>query len=95
MNEINMLRHLALKAAGSNHPGLHFTRLTHESFQIEGPAGQHHCVVFDPQGNSLRALQELMPGGMLPKLIVRSSMHRVLFAMNWLHLECGVIHTGT
>ena len=90
-----MFRRLTLKVPGTDHPGVDYIRLAREIFEIEGPTGRHYCVVMEPHGNSIRFLQENLPTAMLPKLMVRAAMHMVLFALNWLHLECNVIHTGT
>lgn len=89
-----MLEHLKKHALTADHPGQDFTRLAHDIFEIEGRSGPHYCMVSEPQGPSLRTLQELFPDAKLPKPLVKSLIHRLLFAVNWLHATCGVIHTG-
>ncbi|KAM5433064.1 hypothetical protein MferCBS31731_007288 [Microsporum ferrugineum] len=93
LNEIKMLRHMKT-FVDKEHPGLFFTRLADDILEIDGPAGgRHYCVVSKPQGNSVRILQERFPNAILPKLLVRSIVHRLFFAVNWLHATCGVVHT--
>lgn len=94
LNEINMLRHMQ-KLADEDHPGLDFTRPSKEIFEVRGPSnGKHYAIAFAPEGNSVRTLQEVFPDAMLPKLLVKSLIHRLFFAVNWLHAVCGVGHTG-
>lgn len=89
-----MLRHLEAVAQQDDHPGIDFTRLAQDIFEIEGPNGRHYCIASKPQGSSLRALQEAFPNAILPKALVKSLTHRLWFSVNWLHANCGVIHTG-
>lgn len=88
-----MLQRLG-KFAEVDHPGLDFTRLAQDIFEIGGPSGPHYCIVTKPQGPSLRVLQETLPNAILPKLLVKSLIQRLLFSVNWFHATCGVIHTG-
>ncbi|QMW42280.1 hypothetical protein G4B11_005604 [Aspergillus flavus] len=64
LNEINMLHRLE-KFAEKDHPGLDFTRLARDIFEIDGPSGSHYCIAFKPQGNSVRTLQETFPNAQL------------------------------
>jgi hypothetical protein len=89
-----MLQRLGKFAQEADHPGLDFTRLARDVFEVDGPTGRHYCVATKPQGGSLRTLQETFPDAILPKLLVKSLIHRLLFSVNWLHATCGVVHTG-
>ncbi|KAK6826694.1 hypothetical protein RU639_004750 [Aspergillus parasiticus] len=66
-------------------------RLEKDISEIDGPSGSHYCIAFKPQGNSVRTLQETFPNAQLHKLLVRSIIHRLFFAVNWLHATCGVV----
>ncbi|KAJ6028853.1 hypothetical protein N7540_004429 [Penicillium herquei] len=92
LNEINMLRRLE-QFAKEDHPGLDFTRLARDIFEIESLGGVHYCIALKPQGNSVRRLQEIFPDAKLPKVLVKSLIHRLFFSVNWLHATCGVAHT--
>ncbi|EFR05429.1 CMGC/CLK protein kinase [Nannizzia gypsea CBS 118893] len=98
LNEVKMLKHLMPIAADeeeANNPALKFIRLADEILEIDNPAtgGHHYCIVSQPQGNSVRTLQEEFPGGILPRLLVKSIVHQLFFGLNWLH-ACGrVVHT--
>ncbi|KAK5168829.1 uncharacterized protein LTR77_006138 [Saxophila tyrrhenica] len=93
LNEAEMLRHLESTSEAGDHPGLDFIRLADDIFEADGPTGRHHCIAMKPQGVSVRTLQEFYPDERLPKLLVRSLVHRLLFAIDWLHSRCQTIHT--
>ncbi|KAK4987165.1 hypothetical protein LTR66_007669 [Elasticomyces elasticus] len=93
INEVRMLRRLGKFAQDADHPGLDFTRLASDIFEIDGQFGRHHCIATKPQGSSLRTLQETFTDAILPKILVKSLIHRLLFSINWLHATCGVVHT--
>ncbi|KAE8365640.1 hypothetical protein BDV27DRAFT_144298 [Aspergillus caelatus] len=75
-----MLQRMKKFAEAASHPGLCFTRLASDIFELHTSFGRHCCI--------------LSPNAMLPKLLVRSLMHRLFFAINWLHATCNLIHTG-
>ncbi|KAG5287886.1 protein kinase [Histoplasma capsulatum G186AR] len=97
LNEINMLQRLKRFAETDQRdlPGVGFTRLADDIFEIDrAPCGRrHYCIASKPQGQSIRVLQETFPNAMLPKLLVKSIVHRLWFSINWFHSTCGVIHT--
>lgn len=95
LNEVKILQHLSEVAQGDDHPGMDFTRLANDVFTIEGQSGPHYCIVAQPQGSSLRTLQEVLPDSRLPKILVKPVLTRLLFSINWLHFDCDVVHTGT
>lgn len=89
-----MLQRLGDFRREGDHPGQDFTRLASDIFRIQGQFGFHYCIAADLQGNSLSTLQRMFPNSMLPKRLVKSLVHRLLFSVNWLHATCGTIHTG-
>lgn len=92
-NEIRMLRYL--KTCPQDHPGSTIARLPEDTFRIDGPTGGHHCVVSKPQSCSLWELRGMFPENKLPKELVMDAVHRLLGCINWLHLDCAVLHTGS
>lgn len=100
LNEVNMLKRMGSVAERISHPGLCFTRLATDIFELPSPSpssssGQHYCIASKPQGHSLRTLHDFFPDAKVPRLLVRSLVHRLFFAINWLHAACNLIHTGT
>ncbi|KAL2842488.1 kinase-like protein [Aspergillus pseudodeflectus] len=93
LNEVNVLQRMKKFADAADHPGLCFTRLASDVFEVTSPQGRHSCIASKPQGHSLRELQTAFPDAKVPRLLVRSLIHRLLFSINWLHAICGLIHT--
>lgn len=77
-------------------PGIGFTRLADDIFEIDGAFtnGRHYCSASWPDGQSIRVLQETFLDAILPKLLVKSFIHRLWFSVNWFHSTCGIIHAG-
>ncbi|KAL4783369.1 protein kinase [Aspergillus varians] len=94
LNEVNKLQRMKQSAEAASHPGLCFTRLATDIFELNTSSGRHYCIASKPQGHSLRTLQAAYPNARVLKLLVGSLMHRLFFAINWLHATCSLIHTG-
>ncbi|KAH8429436.1 uncharacterized protein LDX57_007099 [Aspergillus melleus] len=88
-----MLQRMKQFAETASHPGLCFTRLATDIFELHTSSGRHFCIASKAQGHSLRTLQTSFPNARVPKLVVRSLVHRLFFAINWLHATCNLIHT--
>ncbi|RDW70454.1 uncharacterized protein DSM5745_07965 [Aspergillus mulundensis] len=93
LNEVNILQRMQKLAETKNNPGRFFTRLATDIFELHTSSGRHYCIASKPQGHSLRLLQETFPNGKVPKLLVKSLISRLFFAINWLHASCNLIHT--
>lgn len=65
-----------------------------DTFKITTSEGYHHCLVHKPLGLRLLDLQNLFPSGMLPENILKLTLTHVLLALDFLHTEAQVIHTG-
>lgn len=91
-NEIRMLKKAG--EAAQDHPGSDFVRRAEDIFEVEGPTGSHQCIVTKPQGCTSWTLQNMCPDGKVPVEVVKDFVHRMIAAANFLHLDCGVIHTS-
>lgn len=89
--ELPICRHI--NSLSSEHPGREHIRKLLDSFEIEGPHGKHTCLVYEPLGNSLGELS-LLADGALEAHIIRQTMRPILTALQFLHAEARVIHTG-
>ena len=69
-------------------------RELHEAFEIAGLDGRHWCLVHEPLGVSLREWQGGFEGGRVGGEVLRGVVRRILLALDFLHEEAGVIHTG-
>ena len=90
--EIEVLRHLA--SLKSKHPGKHHVRGMQDSFDITGPLGEHHCIVYEPLLCTIMELRDLLPSKRMGDQLLKLTLTEVLQAVDYLHTVAGVIHTG-
>ncbi|KAG6204243.1 hypothetical protein E4U35_003550 [Claviceps purpurea] len=64
-----------------------------EHFTHRGPNGQHVCLTFDVQGHHLYFQAAQYKDGKLPVKTVKEIVRQLLTGLDFLHRECGVIHT--
>lgn len=65
-----------------------------DQFKHNGPNGEHVCFVFDVMGYHLGFQSAKYEDGKLPVLSVKSVVRQLLLGLDFLHRECGIIHTG-
>lgn len=65
-----------------------------DSFKTTGLKGQHECLVHEPLGLCIQTIRELSPGHKLCKDIVKVLLTHVLRALDFLHTDAEMIHTG-
>ena len=85
-NEIDVLRHIG--TCSQEHAAL--MRLPDDVFDVEG----HKCLAMKPMACSLQYMQYMFADGRVPGWLVRVVVFRLLGCINWLQLDCGVVHTG-
>jgi serine/threonine-protein kinase SRPK3 len=83
-----------IQALDSEHVGRGHIRKLHEAFELSGPDGQHYCLVHPPLGMSIDEFQQTFPDGQYPPVILKPLIRCLLQALDFLHSEAGVIHTG-
>jgi serine/threonine-protein kinase SRPK3 len=88
-DEVQILARVAARDPGD---GRHCCRLR-DSFEHAGPHGRHVCMVFEVLGDNLLALIRAYAHRGVPLPAVRRLARQVLVALDFLHRECGVIHT--
>jgi serine/threonine-protein kinase SRPK3 len=65
--------------------------LTH--FWYQGPNGKHVCMTFEVLGESLLSLMKRYNYKGIPQHIVKRISKQVLEGLDYLHRECGIVHT--
>lgn len=65
-----------------------------DSFKVQGPHGSHEILVQVPVVKSLVESQSTADDFVLSPSIVKSSLKQVVSALDFLHSEAHVIHTG-
>lgn len=69
-------------------------RLARDTFEVDGVAGPHICIVHEPLSLSLRDIRGLV-GGKFPESFVKPMVVPILLALDYLHSVAGVVHTGS
>jgi serine/threonine-protein kinase SRPK3 len=91
--ELEVMQKVTAVSNHSSHPGRHHVTHLKNHFEIEGPSGKHVCLVMPLLGDSIA---EKATTGHLNRIhpsTVRRIAKQILEALDFLHRECGVIHT--
>lgn len=69
-------------------------REMYDSFELRGHAGNHRCLVLQPMHMTLLEMMRLNPRPFdLP--LLKMTLKRLLLALDYLHTEANIVHTGT
>ena len=91
LDEIKLLNKVV--EANKDHPGRRHVVSLLDSFNHKGPHGMHVCMVFEVLGENLLGLIKRWNHRGIPMPLVRQITKQVLLGLDYLHRECGIIHT--
>lgn len=91
LDEIKLLQRLV--AANPHHPGRRHCVSLLDHFKHKGPNGSHVCMVFEVLGENLLGLIKRYQHRGVPPHIVKQIAKQVLLGLDYMHKECGIIHT--
>lgn len=91
IDEIKLLKRVV--EAKPNHPGRAHVVSLLDSFTHKGPNGSHVCMVFEVLGENLLGLIKRWNHRGIPMALVKQITKQVLLGLDYLHRECGIIHT--
>jgi serine/threonine-protein kinase SRPK3 len=91
LDEIKLLQKIS--SANPSHPGRQHIVSLLDHFEHSGPNGVHICLVFEALGESVLSTLKRYQYRGLPTHIVKQITKQVLLGLDYLHRECGVIHT--
>jgi serine/threonine-protein kinase SRPK3 len=78
-----------------NHPGKMYVRTIQDSFSITSREGNpHQCLVHDVLSNDILSLRYTHPARQFPEALLKQFLIHLLLALDFLHTECHIIHTG-
>lgn len=86
--------HAAVAQADPQHVGYAHCVPTIDEFGEDSVHGQHVCLVTEPFGANVLALQSTLPGMVFPLAVVKRLTRDTLRALSYLHDACGIVHTG-
>jgi len=91
LDEIKLLNKVV--QANMDHPGRKHVVSLLDSFNHKGPNGMHVCMVFEVLGENLLGLIKKWNHRGIPMPLVKQITKQVLLGLDYLHRECGIIHT--
>ncbi|UKZ60978.1 uncharacterized protein TrAtP1_002251 [Trichoderma atroviride] len=91
VDEIKLLNKIV--QANPDHPGRKHVVSLLDSFEHKGPNGTHMCMVFEVLGENLLGLIKRWNHRGIPMPLVKQITKQVLLGLDYLHRECGIIHT--
>lgn len=89
-----MINSKLITNAKPSHEGLSFIRTPVDEFQLKGPEGTHFCLVYEPMRETLFQLQHRLRRQRLALPLFKFFTYCLLQALDYLHTECHLIHTG-
>ncbi|KAL5362040.1 kinase-like protein [Aspergillus floccosus] len=89
--ELEILRYIT--TANAQHQGWYFVRKLLDSFSVQGTAGSHVCLVFEPLRETLGRYCKRWQDSVMPPEIFKIILQEILQALDYLHTECHIIHT--
>ncbi|KAF9957487.1 serine/threonine protein kinase, CMGC group [Mortierella alpina] len=91
IDEIKLLERVV--QANPEAPGRKFVVELLDHFMHRGPNGSHVCMVFEVLGENLLSVIKRYRHQGIPIHLVRQIIHQVLMGLDYMHRECGIIHT--
>lgn len=93
-DELSIYNRIA-KAAKRGHPGRIAVWQLFDCFDVKGPDGRHRCLIHPALWDSVLALLHRNPVRKLPPQVLAIILKYLFQALDFLHTECHVVHTGT
>jgi serine/threonine-protein kinase SRPK3 len=91
-NELEMYQRIA--QGSKRHHGRQAIRSLLDSFDVKNSENKHRCLVHPPLRENLSTFLRRNPICRLPKPILAFVLYRLFLALDYLHRECEIIHTG-
>ncbi|KAG0325871.1 serine/threonine protein kinase, CMGC group [Dissophora globulifera] len=91
LDEIKLLERVV--KANPEAPGRKYVVELLDHFKHRGPNGVHICMVFEVLGENLLNLIRRYHHRGIPLHLVQQIIYQVLMGLDYMHRECGIIHT--
>ena len=85
-----------IKSANPDHPGYRHCLHLYDASYDESYHGPHICLVTNLLGANVISLRRLQPNGraVIPVAVTKRIIKQTLLALDYLHRECKLVHTG-
>ena len=90
--KVNIYKHLM--SVQSKHPGRDHIRNALDNFTIQGPIGEHQCLVYEPMLETAQELLRRNPSHWFSEELLKVFLQHLLTALDYLHTDAHLIHTG-
>lgn len=77
------------------HDGFMYMRDAMELITLPRPGGDHDCLIQIPLGQSLYDMRVQLQKRMVTVNDIKSMLQQLLWALEYLHTFCRLVHTGT
>lgn len=91
--ELEVMEKICDVSAVSSHPGSKRVAQLIDHFEVKGSTGRHVCMVYQLLGASIADQATEAQMRHLPYRAVKQIARQLLEALDFVHTECGVIHT--
>ncbi|KAL1923560.1 uncharacterized protein VTP21DRAFT_8540 [Calcarisporiella thermophila] len=91
LDEIKLLERIAHQ--NPHAPGRNYVVELLDHFKHRGPNGTHVCMVFEVLGENLLSVIRRYDHRGIPAHLVKQITRQVLLGLDYMHRECGIIHT--
>lgn len=78
----------------TQHPGSALVRSALDAFTIPRGRGEHLCLVQRPMWDSFNDIIYRNPEQRFSEDLLKAGLQTVLLALDFLHTECRLVHTG-
>lgn len=83
-----------METGSKTHPGRDAVRSLLDSFDVDGSEDKHRCLVHPPLWESVLTFLHRNPVRRLPSPVLAFVLQRLFLALDYLHTECRIVHTG-
>ncbi|OJJ46534.1 hypothetical protein ASPZODRAFT_132604 [Penicilliopsis zonata CBS 506.65] len=88
-----MLLKISKVSENHDHQGCDYISHLLDHFKHQGPNGEHVCFAFDVLRSHLDSQAAKYEDGRIPVAMVKTITRQLLLRLDFLHRECGIIHT--
>ncbi|EEP81642.1 predicted protein [Uncinocarpus reesii 1704] len=82
-----------MNGINGKHEGAKHVRRVLDWFEISGPHGRHHCILYEPTGVDITTFIHRLKGAALQENLTRITARVMLMGLDYLH-KINIVHTG-